>query len=94
MRRAHWLAFSNGSSFPCPTGVCKGSFDSVVSYPWNGHTYIFNGTDYWRINGVTGTLDLGYPLKITENWKGVPNSIDEVFAWGNNWNIYFFKVHT
>lgn len=34
-------------------------------------------------------MDPGYPKKIRDGWKGVPDDIDAVYEWNNK--VFFFK---
>ena len=72
-------------------GFCQTKIDSVFSYMRDGYIYMFRGETFWRMSKNT-TADRGYPMKISQKWKGVPDYFDEVFAAGSNWQTYFFKV--
>lgn len=72
------------------TAKCSLSITSVFSSMANGLTYFFKDSLYWRLSGRY-EIDKGYPKNITQKWKGIPNSFDESFLWGANWQTYFFK---
>ena len=67
-----------------------GVIDDALAYS-NGRTYFFKGDEYWRINDACRCVDNGYPKKISENWKLVPDNIDAVVRWTKNGRTYFFK---
>lgn len=56
-------------------------------------TYVFDGASFWRLNDAKDESDRGYPkaLSSSSTWGNVPDDIDEIFLWGHNWNVYFFK---
>ena len=56
----------------------------------NGKIYLFRGSKYWRVDQVKLRVDLGYPKKIKEAWKGVPTHVDAAVQWKNG-RSYFFK---
>jgi hypothetical protein len=79
-------------------GIDDSNFDSVFQRP-NGKIYFFKGDKYWRVSdkylgdgdtSLADKVDAGYPKLISENWFGVPNSIDSVIQRSNGL-IYFFK---
>ena len=74
-------------------GYCNPSVTAIESWMGDGKSYIFKGNRFWRLNDYDGETDRGYPQTITSTWQNVPDDIDEVFLWGHNWSIYFFKGH-
>lgn len=72
-------------------GYCR--FRVIVIEFWmgNGRSYIFKGDCFWCFNDFVVEVDCGYFKVIFLVWINVLDDIDEVFVWGYNWNIYFFK---
>ena len=66
-----------------------GNIDAAVTWPDNGMTFFFKGSEYWKFKNKRMQGD--YPKKIREGFKGVPNDVDAAFVWGGNGKIYFFK---
>jgi len=66
--------------------------DAAFVWPGNGRTYLFSGRDYYRYNGLAGTIDYSYPKDIEQNWDGIPSNVEAVFTWKNGVS-YFFKNH-
>lgn len=64
---------------------------SVFSNMADGKTYFFNNSYFWRLSS-SYKADVGYPRNVTQKWKDLPETFDEVFLWGANWKTYFFKV--
>lgn len=74
----------------------------VDSALWVGHNkriYFFKGDEYVRVNPFNGwTVDPGYPLKIKDRWKGMPEGglidfnkrIDAALWTDKNNKVYFF----
>ena len=67
-----------------------GAIDDALAHS-NGRTYFFKGDMYWRIDDDCQCVDKGYPKKISENWKLVPDNIDAVVRWTKDGKTYFFK---
>jgi hypothetical protein len=42
----------------------------------NGKSYFFSGSQYWRWDNQSESMDSGYPKQISAGWKGIPNSLD------------------
>ncbi|HEY0434375.1 MAG TPA: hemopexin repeat-containing protein [Chitinophagaceae bacterium] len=66
----------------------------VILYPSNSRLYFFRGTEYYRFNPATNTVDTvtnPYPRQTSAYWPGVwATGIDSAVTW-NNGKIYFFK---
>lgn len=63
--------------------------DDAVVWGYNGKTYLFSGTMYWRLDDDSGTVELDYPRDMSI-WRGVGYNIDAVFQWKDGYT-YFFK---
>ena len=50
-------------------------FDAALWRESNGKIYFFNGDSYIRIDGVTSTMDPGYPLPIAGKLAGAPGGV-------------------
>jgi hypothetical protein len=70
------------------TDVTK--IDAAFIWKKNGRMYLFAGDDYYRYDETRQRIDYGYPRKIRDAWKGVPDNVDAVFIWSND-VTYFFK---
>ncbi|XP_065669595.1 collagenase 3 isoform X2 [Hydra vulgaris] len=66
------------------------NLDGAVRWHLNKRVYFFKGNKYWRFNEKTYRIDPDYPKLIRDFWIGVPDNIDGVFEWTNNY-LYFFK---
>ena len=58
--------------------------------------YFFSGDSYWRWNVELKKIDNGYPKSITQNWPGLPRSLDAATFGGltngpSQDKLYFFK---
>ncbi|KAL0186828.1 hypothetical protein M9458_018498, partial [Cirrhinus mrigala] len=43
------------------------------------HTYFFKSGHYWRLDSRENRVDTGYPLRIWQDWSGIPDEIDAAF---------------
>merc|ERR1712013_327558 len=70
------------------------NIDAAIAWPQTGQLYLFKNDSYWRFRRVPGTrdyrVDRGYPQIIARKWRGLPESVDSAFAWGNG-KVYFTK---
>ncbi len=58
----------------------------------NGKAYVFKGSQYWRVDLDSQTIDSGYPGQISSGWSGIPNDLDAaVWTSRQDGTIYFFK---
>ena len=64
--------------------------DAAFVWGANGKTYLFSGNHYWKYNEALGMVEMGYPAKIEDSWKGVPNNLHSAMTWING-RTYFFK---
>jgi Hemopexin len=59
----------------------------------NDKAYVFIGSQYFRINAKTNSVDKGYPQPIKGMWvlpAGWTDGIDAAIPWSNG-KVYFFK---
>lgn len=64
--------------------------DGAMVWGYNGKTYLFSGTMYWRLDEDVGTVELDYPRDMSM-WRGVGYNIDAVFQWKDGKVHYSFK---
>lgn len=65
--------------------------DAALQWDRNGKIYFFKGNLYWRYDPQRRLIDVGYPRKISDGWRGViPDNIDAAIQWKNK-RSYFFK---
>ncbi|CAH1963238.1 unnamed protein product [Acanthoscelides obtectus] len=64
--------------------------DGAMVWGHNGKTYFYSGNKYWKFDEEIQKVELDYPRKITDSWKGVGRDIDAVFQWKDG-KTYFFK---
>lgn len=64
--------------------------DAVFTWERNKKTYIFKGSQYWRYNEDTRSIDNGYPRPIQRGWPSLPNDLDAAVTWSNGFS-YVFK---
>ena len=67
------------------------NFDAAFTYGYNKKTYLFQGSLVFLYDDKKMKIADGYPKKINEVFKGVPNNINAVFTWGKDGKTYFFK---
>ncbi|XP_032683926.1 matrix metalloproteinase-2 isoform X1 [Odontomachus brunneus] len=63
--------------------------DGAMVWGYNGRTYFFSGSMYWRFDENVNYVELDYPRDISM-FAGVGSNIDAVFQWKNG-KTYFFK---
>ena len=68
--------------------LCNSPLDAIVQ-TYDGSSYVFQGPHYWLL--VNSTTAQGYPRLISQDWPGLPASIDAAVTWKTNKNTYFFK---
>ncbi|XP_059468418.1 matrix metalloproteinase-2-like [Neocloeon triangulifer] len=65
--------------------------DAALVWGKNGKTYFFSDKHYWKVDDRTNRVETtGYPLKISERWRGIPSNIDSAFTYKDG-ATYFFK---
>lgn len=60
--------------------------DAIFKWHYNKQTYIFSGTQYWKLDGKM--VNRQYPKDILRSWRDV---YDIDTAYGTNDKLYFFK---
>ncbi|CAG5121180.1 unnamed protein product, partial [Candidula unifasciata] len=70
--------------------ICTDSKIDAITMNSDGYTYIFRGTQYYRLNSYG--IDEGYPKEIDQDWKGITGPIDSALHWDNGYT-YIFKGH-
>uniref|UniRef100_A0A8D0BZ65 Peptidase metallopeptidase domain-containing protein n=1 Tax=Salvator merianae TaxID=96440 RepID=A0A8D0BZ65_SALMN len=63
--------------------------DAAFSDLQSGKTYFFVGDKFWRYDEIKQSMDIGYPQKIAQHFKGIGPKIDAAIY--ENGYIYFFK---
>ncbi|XP_066253558.1 matrix metalloproteinase-2-like [Euwallacea similis] len=71
-----------------PSSVRK--IDGAMIWGFNGKTYFFTGSDYYRFDDEEQEVEKDYPRSIDYMWKGIGSNIDAVFQWKDG-KTYFFK---
>lgn len=64
--------------------------DGAMVWGYNGKTYLFSGTMYWRLDEDVGSVELDYPRDMSM-WRGVGYNIDAVFQWKDG-KIFIFLL--
>lgn len=62
--------------------------DAAFVWGYNGRTYLFADTMYWRFDETVQHVELDYP-RAMDMWRGVPYGIDSAFKF--NGTTYFFQ---
>lgn len=62
--------------------------DAAFVWGYNGRTYLFAETMYWRFDETIQHVELDYP-RAMDMWRGVPYNIDSAFK--HNGTTYFFQ---
>nr|XP_045617604.1 matrix metalloproteinase-2-like [Procambarus clarkii] len=62
--------------------------DAAFVWGYNGRTYLFADTMYWRFDETIQHVELDYP-RAMDMWRGVPYGIDSAFKF--NGTTYFFQ---
>jgi len=63
--------------------------DAVFNAVFNGRTYFFAGTEYWRYNNKRREFDAGYPKNIKQYWGGLPRTVDAAYSSPDKSTTYF-----
>lgn len=67
--------------------ICRNpSVDAIVMNA-DGRTYIFKGTEYYRLNDYG--IDDGYPRTIADDWGGLQGPVDSALHWDNGYTFIF-----
>lgn len=68
--------------------ICKDSSIDTVTRTEDGSTYFFKGNFYWKV--LRKRIAKGYPRRISDDWNGLPGSLDASFTRSNG-KTFFFK---
>ena len=49
-----------------------------------------SGSNYWKL--TRDSVAEGYPRRISQDWRGLPDNIDAAFTWESTRATYFIKV--
>jgi len=63
--------------------------DAVFNAVFNGRTYFFAGTEYWRYDNKRRQFDAGYPKNIERYWGGLPRTVDAAYSSPDKSTTYF-----
>lgn len=66
--------------------------DAAMRWGYNGHTYFFSGSMYWRFDESIQRVELDYPRDISM-WKGVRGSVDAAFQYTDGKTYFFLGKH-
>lgn len=95
-KKRYWLFLGNDmlpgypqplTDLGLPEDVPK--IDAAMTWAYNGKTYFFSGTMYWRFNEEQHRVEYDYPRDM-KLWSGVPYNIQSAFQWTDK-RTYFFK---
>ena len=71
--------------------------DAALYRKHNNSIYFFKGHEYVRFSSIEDGMDGGYPKRIADHWRGMPDrfnqGIDAALYRKHNNSIYFFKGH-
>ena len=70
--------------------MCRSKIDTFVRTS-NGATYVFSGSEYYKLSNDDTDVADGYPRSISQYWPGLPNDIDAAVTWKDMDVTYFFK---
>lgn len=70
------------------TKLCGSKLDALVQTS-DGSSYVFSGDSYWKLS--SDSVAPGYPRRISQDWPGLPSSIDAAVTWRDKRVTYFFK---
>jgi len=65
------------------------NIDAVFNAVFNGRTYFFSGTQYWRYDNKNRRFDSGYPKNIKKYWGGLPSTVDAAYSSPDKSTTYF-----
>lgn len=70
-------------------GKLPANIDAAMVYPFDDEVYFFKGSQFWKYDKQTQRIAKGYPRKINQEWKGVPDNLDGIFI--EKRKVYFVK---
>ena len=70
--------------------LCRSIIDAFVRTS-DDNTYVFSGSEYYKLTNDDTDVADGYPRSISQYWPGLPNNIDAAVTWKDEGVTYFFK---
>ncbi|XP_071808779.1 matrix metalloproteinase-19-like [Asterias amurensis] len=71
-------------------GGCSGNVDAVATTQ-DRSTYIFEGSDVWKVEQGANAIADGFPKSIASTFAGLPSDLDAALYYPRNQRTYFFK---
>ena len=65
-----------------------GKLDASFTWGGNKQTYFVAGNKYWRFNFQAGSVEEGYPKKLSI-WNGLSRNVTDAFLWTNGVTYFF-----
>lgn len=69
--------------------ICANPTVDAVTITADRSTYVFQGSNYWKL--TRDSVAEGYPRRISQDWRGLPDNIDAAFTWESTRATYFIK---
>merc|ERR1719295_1797669 len=69
--------------------ICANPTIDAVTITADRSTYVFQGSNYWKL--TRDSVADGYPRRISQDWRGLPDNIDAAFTWESTRATYFIK---
>lgn len=69
--------------------ICESPTIDAITITSDGTTYAFKGDMYYQLTDFG--IEKGYPKRISDDWRGLPNNIDAALTWSDG-KTFFFKV--
>ena len=70
-------------------GKLPSNLDAAMVYPYDDQVYFFKGSLFWKIDMKRSKIASGYPQKISDVWKGIPDNLDAIYV--RNRKTFFIK---
>ena len=72
-------------------GVTDGPFNDVIQWNVNQKLYFFKNGQFWKYDAKKSSVPKSYPKRVSDYWKGVPDTFDAVLSSRFTNQTYFFK---